>query len=63
MLAWRDLDLAGRVVRARGIGLQTAGWLRGPLASFMWPPMLAFEARLGPWFLTRGVACSPVLAE
>jgi len=25
--------------------------------------MLAFEARLGPWFLTRGVACSPVLAE
>jgi hypothetical protein len=43
--------------------LQTAGWLRGPLASFMWPPMLAFEARLGPWFLTTGVACSPVLAE
>lgn len=63
MLAWRDLDLAGRAVRARGIGLQLAGWLRGPLTSFMWLPMLAFEVPLGLRLLTGGVACPPLLAK
>jgi len=49
------LGLVASLLLVIGLPLQLTGWLRGPLASFMWLPMLAFEVPLGLWFLTRGV--------
>ncbi len=35
---------------------QLAGFLKGPVTSFMWLPMLVFEVVLALWLLIKGVA-------
>ena len=39
-----------------GLPLQLAGFLRGPITSFMWLPMHVFEVPLALWLLIKGVA-------
>jgi hypothetical protein len=53
-LAW--LGVVGSVLLVVGLPLQLAGFLRGPVTSFMWLPMLAFEVPLALWLLIKGVA-------
>lgn len=36
--------------------LQLGGVLQGPLTTYVWLPMLAFEVPLGVWLLAKGVA-------
>jgi hypothetical protein len=36
--------------------LQLVGWASGPITSFMWLPMLAFEVPLALWLIVKGVA-------
>jgi hypothetical protein len=54
ILAW--LGLVASVLLVVGLPLQGAGFLRGPVTSFMWGPMAAFEVPLAVWLLVRGVA-------
>ncbi|HEV8383987.1 MAG TPA: DUF4386 domain-containing protein [Candidatus Acidoferrales bacterium] len=35
---------------------QLAGFLKGPVTTFMWMPMLVFEVTLAVWLLIKGVA-------
>jgi hypothetical protein len=56
-LAW--LGVVASTALVVGLPLQLAGWVRGPITSVMWLPMLAFEVPLGLWLLTRGVAAHP----
>jgi hypothetical protein len=37
-----------------------AGFLRGPLTSFIWLPMLVFEVTLAPWLIIKGVQAPAV---
>lgn len=53
-LAW--LGVAASVLLVVGLPLQLAGFLRGPVAMFMWLPMLAFEVPLALWLLVKGAA-------
>lgn len=53
-LAW--LGVVASVLLVVGLPLQLAGFLRGPVASYMWLPMLAFEVPLALWLLVKGVA-------
>lgn len=53
-LAW--LGVVASVLLVVGLPLQLAGFLRGPLTSLMWLPMLAFEVPLALWLLIKGVA-------
>jgi Domain of unknown function (DUF4386) len=53
-LAW--LGVGASVLLVVGLPLQLAGFLRGPVAMFMWLPMLAFEVPLALWLLIKGVA-------
>jgi hypothetical protein len=53
-LAW--LGVVASVLLVVGLPLQLAGFLRGPIASLMWLPMLAFEVPLALWLLIKGVA-------
>lgn len=53
-LAW--LGVVASVVLVAGLPMQTAGFLRGPITSVMWLPMLAFEVPLGLWLIIKGVA-------
>jgi hypothetical protein len=53
-LAW--LGVVASVLLVVGLPLQLAGFLRGPVASLMWLPMLAFEVPLALWLLIKGVA-------
>jgi uncharacterized protein DUF4386 len=53
-LAW--LGVVASVLIAVGLPLQLAGFLRGPVTSLMWLPMLAFEVPLGLWLLVKGAA-------
>ncbi len=53
-LAW--LGVVASVLLVVGLPLQLAGFLRGPVTSYMWMPMLAFEVPLGLWLLIKGVA-------
>jgi Domain of unknown function (DUF4386) len=53
-LAW--LGVVASVLLVVGLPLQLAGFLRGPLNSLMWLPMLAFEVPLALWLLIKGVA-------
>ena len=59
-LAW--LGVAASVLLVVCLPLQLAGFLRGPIVTLMWLPMLAFEVPLGLWLLIRGVA-TPVGAS
>jgi len=53
-LAW--LGVIASALLVIGLPLQLAGFLHGPVASFMWLPMLAFEVPLALWLLIKGVA-------
>jgi hypothetical protein len=53
-LAW--LGVVASVLLVVGLPLQLAGFLRGPVTSLMWLPMLAFEVPLALWLLIKGVA-------
>ncbi|MEO8500339.1 MAG: DUF4386 domain-containing protein [Vicinamibacteria bacterium] len=53
-LAW--LGVAASVLLLVCLPLQLAGFLGGPITSFIWLPMLAFEVPLGLWLLFKGVA-------
>lgn len=52
-LAW--LGLVASVILMVGLPLQLAGLFRGPLTSYMWIPMVAFEVPLAFWLLIKGV--------
>jgi len=56
-LAW--LGVVASVLLVVGLPLQLAGFLRGPVTSLMWLPMLAFEVPLALWLLIKGVASPP----
>jgi hypothetical protein len=53
LLAW--LGLVASVILVVGLPLQLAGLLRGPVTSYMWIPMAAFEVPLAFWLLIKGV--------
>jgi hypothetical protein len=53
-LAW--LGVVASVLLVVGLPLQLAGFLRGPVTSLMWLPMLAFEVPLALRLLIKGVA-------
>ena len=53
-LAW--LGVVASALLVVGLPLQLAGFLRGPITSLMWMPMLAFEVPLALWLLIKGVA-------
>ena len=55
-LAW--LGVVASVLLVVGLPLQLAGFLRGPVTSIIWLPMLAFEVPLALWLLIKGVAMS-----
>jgi hypothetical protein len=52
-LAWLGVLASALLVVA--LPLQFAGFLKGPLTSLMYMPMLAFEVPLGLWLLIKGV--------
>jgi len=52
-LAW--IGVVASVVLIVGLPLQLAGFLTGPVTSYMWIPMLLFEVPLGFWLLIKGV--------
>lgn len=51
-LAW--LGVVASVVLVIGLPLQLAGFLSGPVTSYIWLPMLAFEVPLGVWLIFKG---------
>jgi hypothetical protein len=53
-LAWLGVGASALLVVL--LPLQLAGFLSGPVTSFMWLPMLAFEVPLALWLLVKGVA-------
>ena len=53
-LAW--LGVVASVLLVVTLPLQLAGFLRGPITSFIWLPMLAFEVPFALWLLIKGVA-------
>jgi hypothetical protein len=53
-LAW--LGVIASVLLVVALPLQFFGLLRGPMAWFIWMPMLAFEVPLALWLLVKGVA-------
>ena len=53
-LAW--LGVVASVLLVVGLPLQGAGFLRGPVTSFMWAPMALYEVPLAVWLLVKGVA-------
>ena len=57
-LAW--LGVIASVLLVVGLPLQLAGFLSGPVTSFMWIPMAAFEVPLALWLLIKGVATQAV---
>jgi hypothetical protein len=54
LLAW--VGVLASVLLVVCLPLQLAGLLGGPILTFMWLPMLAFEVPLALWLLIRGVA-------
>ncbi|PWU01999.1 MAG: DUF4386 domain-containing protein [Terriglobia bacterium] len=55
-LAW--LGVVASVLLVIGLPLQAAGFLRGPITSAMWLPMLLFEVPLAVWLIVKGAALS-----
>ncbi len=53
-LAWLGVLASALVVV--GSPLQLAGFLQGPVTTFIWLPLIAFEVPLGLWLITKGVA-------
>lgn len=52
-LAW--IGVVASLLLVVGLPLQLAGVLTGPVTSYVWIPMVAFEVPLGFWLLTKGV--------
>lgn len=53
-MAW--LGVIASILLVLVLPLQLAGFLRGPITSLVWLPMLAFEVPLGLWLLIKGIA-------
>ena len=53
-LAW--VGVLASILLLVCLPLNLAGLLRGPVASFMWYPMLLFEVVLALWLIIKGVA-------
>jgi hypothetical protein len=53
-LAW--LGVVASVMLVVGLPLQAAGFLRSPVTTVMWLPMLAFEVPLAVWLIVKGAA-------
>ncbi len=53
-LGW--LGVIASVLLVVCLPLQGAGFLRGPVTSYLWGPMAAFEVPLALWLLVKGVA-------
>lgn len=53
-LAW--IGVLASALLVVGLPLQLAGFIQGPIPSYMWMPMLGFEVPLGFWLLFKGVA-------
>ena len=53
-LAW--LGILASVLLVVGLPPQLVGFIEGPVALYMWMPMLVFEVALGLWLLIKGVA-------
>jgi hypothetical protein len=49
------IGVIASVLLVVALPLQLAGFLRGPVMSYVWIPMLAFEVPLGFWLLIKGV--------
>lgn len=62
-LAW--LGVIASVILVVAVPLTVAGYIRGPVAFYLWMPMLAFEVPLGLWLLAKGVPerAGPVVDE
>jgi hypothetical protein len=56
-LAW--LGVLASILLVVALPLQLAGFIKGPVTSFMWMPMLVFEVTLAFWLLIKGVAMPP----
>ena len=53
-LAW--LGVFASVLLVVGLPLQLVGFLEGPLAAYMWVPIVVFQVTLGLWLLIKGVS-------
>jgi Domain of unknown function (DUF4386) len=53
-LAWLGVVASALLVVA--LPLQLTGFLEGPVTTYIWLPMLAFEVPLGWWLIVKGVA-------
>jgi Domain of unknown function (DUF4386) len=53
-LAW--LGVLASILPVVCFPLQLAGLLSGPVASFMWYPIMVFEVTLALWLIIKGVA-------
>ena len=53
-LAW--LGVLASILLVVCLPLQLAGFLGGPVTSFIWVPMLLFEVPLALWLIVKGVA-------
>lgn len=53
-LAW--LGVFASILLVVLLPAQLAGFLKGPVTSYMWLPMLVFEVALALWLLIKGVA-------
>jgi uncharacterized protein DUF4386 len=54
VLAW--IGVVASILVVVCAPLQLAGFLKGPIGTSMWLPMLAFEVPLGLWLLVKGAA-------
>jgi Domain of unknown function (DUF4386) len=59
-LAW--LGVFASVLLVALLPAQLAGFIRSPVTTFMWLPMLVFEVVLALWLLIKGVAAPPARA-
>jgi len=56
-MAW--LGLVASLLLVALLPLQLGGFVRGPIASLVWLPMLAFEVPFAIWLLVKGAASPP----
>jgi hypothetical protein len=50
-----SIGVVASVLLVVGLPLQLAGFVSGPVVSYLWIPMLAFEVPLAFWLLIKGV--------
>ncbi|MFI5252989.1 MAG: DUF4386 domain-containing protein [Bacteroidota bacterium] len=56
-LAW--LGIIASILLVPALPLQLAGFIGGPVTTYIWIPILVFEMTLGLWLLIKGVAVQP----